>query len=417
MKLISPLTILLVVLVFGIPACGQATVEDPPWVVNSTRCGANCLFMLLKIKNYPVDFDPLIRSLEIGPRGLSLDQLRQAASRVGLRTRVVKCDADRLGRLPMPVIAHLKDSPLGSSGHNESIGHYVVLLSANPGQKFDVIDGSFAIRTDYLPEKFLEYWDGYLLVPDESIGAADVLYPAVAGILLGALGLRWARRRRSGTGRLPAWAARPRWLPFLLLAAVSLTPPSARAEAPPAPAGDDGQIWRVESHDGANCLALFLNICGKPVDYQELRKALVGPKAQDSLSNLCATARRHGLAARVVTTNPAELRTMDMPAIVHLDSNPGGSFCLIYEVGDQELRGFAGDNMRWMKIPMEEFRRSWSGYALVPQAERGSWLWSTTLGLLAMATYGRVRMGLGRRASRPAGPRSEAGRPTPVEAV
>jgi predicted double-glycine peptidase len=414
MKLISSLTILSAVLVLGTPACGQATVEDPPWVLNQTRCGANSLFMLLRIKNYPVDFNQLIRSLEIGPRGLSLDQLRRAAARVGLRTRVVKCDADRLGRVPMPVIAHVNHSPFGRSGNN---GHYVVLLSANPGQKLDVIDGSFALRTNLLPQRFLEIWDGYLLVPDESIGAADVLYPAIAGILLSAIGLRWARRPWWGTGRLPAWAARPRWLPFLLLAAVSLAPPSVRAEPPPSPAGDEGQIWRVESHDGANCLALFLDIWGKPVDYEELRKTLVGSKAQNSLSNLCATARRHGLPARVLTTNPAELRTMDMPAIVHLDSNPGGSFYLIYEVGDQELRGFAGGTMRWITIPMEEFRRRWSGYALVRQTESGSWFWSTTLGLLAMATYGRVRMGLGRRASRPAGQRSEAGRPTPVEAV
>jgi predicted double-glycine peptidase len=414
MKLISPLTILPAVLVLGTPACGQATAVDPPWVLNQTRCGANCLFMLLRIKNYPVDFDQLIRSLDVGPRGLSLDQLRRAAAQVGLRTRIVKCDLDRLGRVPMPVIAHVKNSPFGSSGND---GHYVVLLSANPGQKFDVIDGSFALTTKFLPQRFLEIWDGYLLVPDESIGAADVLYPAIAGILLGAIGLRWARRRWSGTGRLPACAAGLRWLPFLLLAAVSLAPPSTRADAPPSPAGDDGQIWRVESHDGANCLALFLNICGKPVDYEELRKALVGPKAQNSLSGLCATARRHGLAARVLTTNPAKLRTMEMPAIVHMDSNPGGTFCLIYEVGDQELRGFAGGTMRLITIPMEDFRRSWSGYALVPRAERGSWLWSTTLGLLALATYGRVRMGLGRRASPRAGQRSKAGRTTPVEAV
>jgi len=69
MKLISPLTILLAVLVFGTPACGQATVEDPPWVVNSTRCGANCLFMLLKIKNYPVDFDRSSGRSRSGPVG------------------------------------------------------------------------------------------------------------------------------------------------------------------------------------------------------------------------------------------------------------------------------------------------------------------------------------------------------------
>ena len=62
-----------------------------------------------------VSVEQLRQKAALGPEGLSLQQLRQVATEIGLACRSVRVSADRLGQVSFPAVAHLSD------------GHYVVL--------------------------------------------------------------------------------------------------------------------------------------------------------------------------------------------------------------------------------------------------------------------------------------------------
>jgi len=96
-----------------LPARPQAHVWVPQ--LGPTDCGLAALAMVSLRLDAPVSVEELRTKVTLGPQGLTLQQLQQLATHVGLACRAVRVSADRLGQVSLPAIAHLRD------------GHYVVL--------------------------------------------------------------------------------------------------------------------------------------------------------------------------------------------------------------------------------------------------------------------------------------------------
>ncbi len=84
-------------------------------------CGLAALAMVARSRGRPTTVEELRGRAAPGPRGLSLQQLRELAGAVGLPGQAVRVSAQRLGLVSLPAIAHLRD------------GHYVVLYQVGPG--------------------------------------------------------------------------------------------------------------------------------------------------------------------------------------------------------------------------------------------------------------------------------------------
>jgi hypothetical protein len=88
-----------------------------PWA-ESGRCGANCLYALLKLRGIPVEYEELVDLVAInGALGSSLEDLQNAAAKYGVELDARKVKPEELGSLPTPFILHV-DSLTGSgAGH------------------------------------------------------------------------------------------------------------------------------------------------------------------------------------------------------------------------------------------------------------------------------------------------------------
>jgi hypothetical protein len=165
------------------------------WKTNRLKCGTNCVYMFLNIMGLRVRFSEVDALLPVGPRGLSLAQLREASRRLGLRMKVVRATRHDLDRIPLPVIMHLTQFPQASSKQQAGTGHFMILLSWDE-RGYRVIDGSFGTVYFFKPERLHEFWDGYLLVPNEAwTGLNDLVAPFLAGVGASLLCLRFLAHR------------------------------------------------------------------------------------------------------------------------------------------------------------------------------------------------------------------------------
>jgi len=155
------------------------------------ECGLNSLYLMLRLTGHDVTFDQVREAVTVGPSGTSLLELRQAASRLGMRTAVQRCSMDELASLPKPVIAyfHSKDpEPQGRPGH------YVVVLRADAAG-VEIIDGNLAASFWYNAGHFEAEWSGHVLTPSP-LGSwvRPLALTAVAGACV-ALGMSFWRAR------------------------------------------------------------------------------------------------------------------------------------------------------------------------------------------------------------------------------
>lgn len=119
-------------------------------------------------------------------------------------------------------------------------------------------------------------------------------------------------------------------------------------------------VQHEDNESGAVCLAMVLRAAGRSVPLPELRQACHVDRDGVSPSDLVAAAERYGLAARVVTVAPTDLRDLEPPVIVQWRFTR-------YVV----VEGWAGD--RWLlhdpvlgrrDCHSDEFAESFTGTAI-----------------------------------------------------
>lgn len=128
------------------------------------NCGPNCLYLLLKSAGHDVAYQDLVESMDVGPRGTSLLDLRDAALASGHRVSLYKGTTDDLSSIELPVILHLDKE----SGRIDGMGHFVLLASYNEDlQQATLFDGTTGSSSAISFEAMRRMWSGYLLALDE----------------------------------------------------------------------------------------------------------------------------------------------------------------------------------------------------------------------------------------------------------
>jgi Peptidase C39 family len=162
-----------------------------------------------------------------------------------------------------------------------------------------------------------------------------------------------------------------------LIAAVMVfatwAPPIAVAQSPGGLEGqnlDPPPYLRTPGNDAINCLYLQLRLLGYTGKYAAFRAQFEDEPQSLSLKSLADVGRKLGFRLAPVTTGVSEL-SKGAPGIVHLEENGigAGRFVLFLRMdkGETNLALIDGTHVKFVTMPRDEFRRNWTGYALIAQ--------------------------------------------------
>jgi hypothetical protein len=169
------------------------------------KCGAVGLFFMLHYHGVPTDLDTVIARTSISEAGSSLQDLKEAASRFGLKTRAVKVSPQDLANLPRPFIIHW----ISNDNTGKTNDHFDVVTNVDRGG-VQIIDTSSCVQQYRENPAVASAFSGYALIADPYNDRLYVLLYAslwavlIVVIVLAVLNL--ARGRRPG-GRATALEA------------------------------------------------------------------------------------------------------------------------------------------------------------------------------------------------------------------
>ena len=153
------------------------TSSDPTPELAERRaaCGFNSLYLLMHLKNCPVDFSELERKLPIQKKGNSILSLKKIAKQMGMATTIVRVEASELHQLKMPIailvdsqqIDELSKEDAGQDVQDfTNVGHYFVVTDASP-QQLELIDGTTGRQISLEMTKVHPNWIQAALVPTD----------------------------------------------------------------------------------------------------------------------------------------------------------------------------------------------------------------------------------------------------------
>jgi hypothetical protein len=157
----------------------------------------------------------------------------------------------------------------------------------------------------------------------------------------------------------------------------------------PVSATDAEGFWRTPLNDAANALDLYLRLVNRATSRDRIVSALGNAGREASLSDVTRASRTLKHTLRVIKSTPARLTATTMPVIVHLFGDDGqeGGYSLLFRIDENECKLINGANVTLEVMSMDDFRRRWSGYALVADDARASWWRSAAVGLCVLAAY------------------------------
>lgn len=151
--------------------------------------------------------------------------------------------------------------------------------------------------------------------------------------------------------------------------------------------------WRTAANSGANVLFCFLRVHDVTCEYDELVRKLGGRDGDRAYSatDLVRLAGEKGVELEVVSLTMDELEASQKPVITYMYSEipDDGGFVLVYNVTASEVLYIDGASATMQAISREDFRRIWSGIALIEPATRGS-SWITFSSGLSVAVLGTL---------------------------
>ena len=175
-------------------------------------------------------------------------------------------------------------------------------------------------------------------------------------------------------------------------ALVLIASSTAPVEPQPAPMdtgvfeAKDGS-WRVPQNCGPNALYAFLKLHGTPATLERICELAPPGENGVSLSSLCDASCILGLPAQIVQLGPADLRGLAMPVIAHLDGFRNGHFAVVLSADLVSVVTADLINCKVERVPLERFKRNWSGYILErkPGFMSSRAFWVIAIGLAIMS--------------------------------
>lgn len=117
-------------------------------------CGPNSVLMFLTICGIDV-MDEDIAEIDVGNKGATLLQMRDACNKLGQPTEVRHLDTAEFKKLSLPAILHVD---------NSRYQHFHVMYGVAPGGNLKVLDGTTGEKLITLSEKLAGYYSGYVLI-------------------------------------------------------------------------------------------------------------------------------------------------------------------------------------------------------------------------------------------------------------
>jgi len=149
-------------------------------------------------------------------------------------------------------------------------------------------------------------------------------------------------------------------------------------------AGEVNDVWRRAENGGINVLYCFLQLNGRPVDYSvlEAEQKLLTGGGNHSARTLCELSALHGIALSTRAVTIADLKSIDRPAIVHVDGETleAGTFLLLLRITGNKVYYIEGSTGSLTSRSREDFQRLWSGVVLVPTPPKSRQITCAILG-------------------------------------
>lgn len=131
--------------------------------------------------------------------------------------------------------------------------------------------------------------------------------------------------------------------------------------------------WRSPANGGINVLYCYLRVNGISCEYSDLIKeqSSESEAKRHTVSTLAKIASSKGLPLRPFSLTMDELNSCAKPVIVHMDGETpdAGAFLLLINMND-EVYFINGPSATLQSMSRENFRRVWSGIALLPVPNR-----------------------------------------------
>ncbi len=164
-------------------------------------CGANCLYILLKLNDKEVSYTDLRRDIPTTAKGASLLDLQRSAERNGLTTEVISISPADIARLKLPVIALL-----GARLDQAVNGHYVVVCGESDADVV-AVDGTTGNLDRISRSEFNRAFSGYVLTKEGGMapvtgGYGNVDIALIAGCLIDLLAIGACKQVDGSGGRV-----------------------------------------------------------------------------------------------------------------------------------------------------------------------------------------------------------------------
>ena len=181
------------------PRAAAAVMPDP-WR-QSVSCGANCVYVLLRVLEKPVSYEEVSRRTKVGLQGSTMDELARVANLYGVRLAPMRATRKSVEQWPLPAIIHQQEG-------EGFTGHYVLYLGRDPNTKryvtLDCTTGQIAPMEE---GDFFNRWSGYVLLRSPTWGGFESWVARawlIAGVFFLGFGvLRWFEWSRGGRVTAP----------------------------------------------------------------------------------------------------------------------------------------------------------------------------------------------------------------------
>jgi Peptidase C39 family len=140
---------------------------------------------------------------------------------------------------------------------------------------------------------------------------------------------------------------------------------------------DRAAYCRTPENDAVNCLYLQLRLLGYAESYEDFRKQLPDDPRSWSLQSLANQGRKLGFRLVPVKLTVSELAKAGAPVIVHFEEEGIGSgrFHLLLWMDNTWVALIDGSYVTHAEMSRDQFRRNWTGYALIAHPPTPWSLW------------------------------------------
>lgn len=121
-------------------------------------CADNSLYLYTRLWDSQVSLDTIRNTLEVGPQGARLEDLRVLANQSGVPSRAMKVDAEQLDFVQAPFIAHMN----GTMRNTGAAGHYVVVTKVSD-EHVSYLDGTTTEVVKLPRIEFAHFFSGAIL--------------------------------------------------------------------------------------------------------------------------------------------------------------------------------------------------------------------------------------------------------------